>query len=653
MNRKIIFVVLMLTVSLNLSMANALDRTALVIGNSNYKSSLLKNPVNDATDMSRVLKQLGFSVILKINAGRRDMMDALNEFGRNLVRSEIGIFYFAGHGMQIDNTNYLIPVGARVESESDVMYEGVEAGRILGKMKDAGNRLNVVILDACRNNPFARSFRASSQGLAKMDAPPGSILAYATSPGSLAEDGSGRNGVYTGSLLKNLIDPGLTVQELFNQTGLDVMQKTSRKQVPWVSSTPVPRFFLARGAPEDQNLMTAQPQKAQLYVVTDPGGGQVRIMNIAEKYYDGIELDPGRYKLEGAKEGYRTKTQWVTINRPEVVDVTLTLTPEPSGSAVTSSTVTSVEQTLQKTEKKANPVPAASMPDDNIPPPSPSAGNIWKEPVTGMEFVWVPGGCYMMGSPVSGKTVQTNVKEGSLWYKALAAVSSLLPYGCVSSSTSSRSNIPKSYYEIHGYEKDETPVHQVCLDGFWMGRYEVTQGQWKKIMDSNPSRFKSGDDFPVENVAWNDSKQFITRLNDQTGQQFALPSEAQWEYAARSGGKNEKYAGGSHVDSVAWYSGNSGRKTHRVGTKAPNGLGIHDMSGNVREWCEDVFDENAYSRHSRNNPVITWGGSARALRGGSWINFPRNVRAAGRGRNPADGRGSLLGFRLCLSRARQ
>jgi uncharacterized caspase-like protein len=254
------------------SPAVAAKKVALVIGNSNYASSPLANPVNDAADMDRVLKQLGFSVILKTDAGRRDMMDALNEFGRSLVRSEIGIFYFAGHGMQIDNTNYLIPVDARVESESDVIYEGVEAGRILGKMKDAGNRLNIVILDACRNNPFARSFRASSQGLAKMDAPPGSILAYATSPGSLAEDGSGRNGVYTGSLLKNLIDPGLTVQELFNQTGLDVMNQTAQKQVPWISSTPVPRFFLAGSAPGDQGLRPApsQPEAQSAQSVPQP-----------------------------------------------------------------------------------------------------------------------------------------------------------------------------------------------------------------------------------------------------------------------------------------------------------------------------------------------------------------------------------------------
>jgi formylglycine-generating enzyme required for sulfatase activity len=204
-----------------------------------------------------------------------------------------------------------------------------------------------------------------------------------------------------------------------------------------------------------------------------------------------------------------------------------------------------------------------------------------------------------------------------------------------------------------GCDDDEKPVHEICLDGFWIGKYEVTQGQWKKIMGSNPSNFKSGDEFPVETVSWNDVQQFISRLGQQSGRRFALPTEAQWEYAARSGGKNEKYAGGSNVDSVAWHYGNSGGKTHRVGTKSPNGLGIYDMSGNVWEWCEDVFDSNAYSKHARNNPVITSNGSAHVNRGGGWINIPRSVRAAFRFSYSAGSRIDDLGFRLCFPQVHQ
>jgi formylglycine-generating enzyme required for sulfatase activity len=133
-------------------------------------------------------------------------------------------------------------------------------------------------------------------------------------------------------------------------------------------------------------------------------------------------------------------------------------------------------------------------------------------------------------------------------------------------------------------------------------------------MESNPSHFKSGDDFPVENVSWNDAHQFIGQVNEQTGQRFGLPTEAQWEYSARSGGRVEKYAGGNDVKRVAWYGSNSDGKTHRMCTKAPNGLGIYDMSGNVWEWCEDVYDKNAYSKHARKNPVVSSGDSARLNR---------------------------------------
>ena len=177
-------------------------RTALIIGNSNYKNAPLKNPTNDAKDMAEVLKKSGFDVSLKINASQREMESAVRSFGKKLRRGGAGLFYYAGHGIQANGRNYLIPIGATIESESDVKYEAVDAGLILGKMEDAGNDLNIVILDACRNNPFARSFRSAEQGLARMDAPKGSLVAYATAPGSVAADGNEGNGVIQNTLLK-------------------------------------------------------------------------------------------------------------------------------------------------------------------------------------------------------------------------------------------------------------------------------------------------------------------------------------------------------------------------------------------------------------------------------------------------------------------
>lgn len=219
------------------------QRYALVIGNSAYPDAPLKNPANDARDITAALRQLGFTVVQKNNANLRQMEDAMNTFYASLRQGGVGLFYFAGHGVQVSGRNYLIPTDASINSESDVKFESMDAGRILGKMEDAGNGLNIVILDACRNNPFARSFRSASRGLARMDAPTGSIVAYATAPGAVAEDGSGRNGVYTKHLLQNIRTPGLDLNDIFFYTRRGVIQETEGRQVPWESSSLVERFY--------------------------------------------------------------------------------------------------------------------------------------------------------------------------------------------------------------------------------------------------------------------------------------------------------------------------------------------------------------------------------------------------------------------------
>jgi len=213
------------------------QRLALVIGNGEYRTSPLKNPVRDARDISAALQKLGFQVIYEENATRRRMDDAVRAFYSKLRNSETGLFYYAGHGMQVKGRNYLIPVDARIETESDVEHESIDVGRVLGKMEDAGNPVNIVILDACRDNPFARSFRSSGTGLARMDAPVGSIVAYATSPESVAADGTGQNGIYTKHLLKAMMIPGRSIEQVFKAVRNNVIDETNNKQVPWESTS--------------------------------------------------------------------------------------------------------------------------------------------------------------------------------------------------------------------------------------------------------------------------------------------------------------------------------------------------------------------------------------------------------------------------------
>ncbi len=237
-------------------------RVALIIGNSAYKKSLLKNPVNDAMDIRSIIGQMGFDIIYKENAGLIDMKKAIDDFGRRLRHGGVGLFYFAGHGMQVRGQNYLIPVDATIETESDVEYESVSADRILGKMYDARNAVNIVILDACRDNPFARGFRSSKSGLAKLDAPAGTIIAYATAPGSVAADGVGRNGIYTKYLLENIRLKGITVEEVFKRVRIQVLNETQRNQVPWESSSLTGYFYFAGGAEGSSKASSAPKLKS-------------------------------------------------------------------------------------------------------------------------------------------------------------------------------------------------------------------------------------------------------------------------------------------------------------------------------------------------------------------------------------------------------
>ena len=199
-------------------------------------------------------------------------------------------------------------------------------------------------------------------------------------------------------------------------------------------------------------------------------------------------------------------------------------------------------------------------------------------------------------------------------------------------------------------DADEKPVHQVCLSGFYIGKDEVTQGQWQQLMGSRPAFFSScGDNCPVESVSWNDAQEFISKLNSLNGRTYRLMTEAEWEYACRSGGKAERFCGSANVDAVAWYDKNSSSKPHQVGEKQPNGLGIYDMSGNVWEWVSDLYAADYYGKAPTHNPEGPLPGSKRVIRGGSWYNDPRNVRSSIRGCDDPDHRSVNLGFRVAYS----
>ena len=200
-------------------------------------------------------------------------------------------------------------------------------------------------------------------------------------------------------------------------------------------------------------------------------------------------------------------------------------------------------------------------------------------------------------------------------------------------------------------EKDENPIHSVTVSDFYMGKYEVTQAQWRAIMGSNPSKFSGCDNCPVEQVSWDDIQQFLQKLNAKTGKKYRLPTEAEWEFAAKGGVEthdraSNKYSGSNNIEEVAWHDSNSSSKTYPVGGKKPNELGIYDMSGNVWEWCSDQYGK--YSSSSQTNPQGVSTGSNRVLRGGSWSRYAKYCRAAYRRINFPDDPSSYNGFRVAL-----
>lgn len=232
---------------LGLAPAGTEKRVALVIGNGRYESAPLRNPVNDANLIAASLREMGFDVVARTDVNLREMQVAIKEFSRKIQGGSVGLFYYAGHGMQSGGRNFLIPVGAQIEAEGDLVLEGLDLNSVLEQMGMAQNRLNIVILDACRNNPFTRSFRSGVQGLAQVNAPAGTFIAYATAPGQTASDGKGQNGLYTQELLANMREPGLPIEEVFKRVRVQVKQKSNGTQIPWDASSLEGSFSFVNG----------------------------------------------------------------------------------------------------------------------------------------------------------------------------------------------------------------------------------------------------------------------------------------------------------------------------------------------------------------------------------------------------------------------
>jgi Caspase domain len=263
-------------------------RVALVIGNNAYETSPLRNTLNDARDMARTLNEMGFEITFKENLSQKEMKQAIQSFGEQIRQGGVGLFYFAGHAVQVNARDYMIPVRSRISDEDQLDGDAIELSLVLEQMQAARNSTNIVILDACRNNPFRRNSRSGPKRLTPMDAPPGTFIAYATAPGAEASDGRGRNGLYTQELLKAMRTSGLSIEEVFKRVRVGVQRLTQGRQTPWESSSLTSDFYFSRsddtwlqgnweGTAYQGNLRAAQPIKFAVrnnaYAIESPALG--------------------------------------------------------------------------------------------------------------------------------------------------------------------------------------------------------------------------------------------------------------------------------------------------------------------------------------------------------------------------------------------
>ena len=559
------------------SVAGADGRAALVVGNSTYAHiGRLPNPGNDAADMTAALRRLGFEVTMVRDADRASLTEGLRVFTRASAGADVSLVFYAGHGLEMDGVNYLVPVDARLERDTDVRFEAVELDYVLAAT--VGADLRVVILDACRNNPLARSMQRTGASRSVSRGSFGdldenllgeeTLVAYAAAAGTTAADGAGRNSPYTTALLTYLEQP-LELSALFRRVRARVLEATEGEQRPHEYGSLLSEHYLGGGS----------------------GPGTVTVA-------DG---------LSATVRAQQENLFWQSIvNSTNASDFEAYLRLFPAGTFRALAT-----NRLSALRSRTADAPATRPVAD--PPERREGGTVFRDCLECPELVVIPAGRFRMGC-VSGRDCQN----------------------------------------------DERPVHEVEVPSFALGVYEVTFEEYDRFAQAT-RRARPTDYWswgrggrPVIGVSWEDATAYAVWLSEETGEEYRLPSESEWEYAARAGsttrytwghdiGRNRANCDGCRSP----WDHRDRRSTAPVGSFAANAWSLYDVHGNVTEWVQDCWHEN-YARAPRDGSAWTTGGncSRRVARGGSWHESRRFLRSATRYRLDAEFRDSYLGFRV-------
>jgi len=539
-------------------------RLALVIGNAAYTDGPLKNPVNDARAMSQKLTTLGFKVQRIENLKRQQIGRTITTFANTVRAGDDVVVFYAGHSVQVKGVNYLPAVDADIQSEEDVALNSLNLNALTERLDEAKAGLKIMFLDACRNNPYARSFRSGERGLARVSAAPsGTLIHFATRPGSVAADGAGANGLYSSELLRHMDSPNVPIEVMLKKVSAAVEVASKGAQEPWTEGSIRGEFYFrgtGSGAGTQLASLSAVPNgRPNRSDPEEDAWLAAKAANTAGGYeaYLG-EYPNGRYA--GAARVGRAALH-------------------PDLSSQTHTTTGSF---------------------------APRVGQVIRDCTECPEMVVIPAGSFMMGS--------------------------------------------------NDDEANEKPMHGVKVRSFALGKYEVTVGQWKAVMGYK-NRFKYYEDnYPIT-VSWNEIQEYIQKLNAKSGQQYRLPSEAEWEYAARAGTASKYWWGETASHDFANYGKDEccaglAQGHDRwdglapVGQFPANAFGLHDMHGNLWEWVQGRYSDS-YSGAPTDGSV--WESDReqkyRVLRGGSWYSHPAYLRSAVRnGGNPNDA--DKNGFRL-------
>ncbi len=547
----------------------AAERVALVVGNAAYEqeTAALRNPVNDATAVAAALRRLGFEVIEGRDVDKDTFYAKITAFEAAARSATIALFFYAGHGLQVDGRNYLAPVDLQLETRQDLRQHAIELAAVLEVMHSA---TNLVILDACRNNPLAGELArslglsremAASRGLVRVESASGTLIAYATEPGAVAADGLGKHSPYTAALLEHLETPGLSVADLFTEVTASVLERTDEKQKPWTHSSLSQIVRLAPGAvPGPSEARPSAPAEG-------PASARLTAEQLAAErvFWESVKDSPNAADVQAYVDKYPGGTYEVLArNRLAVL-----LNPAaPAPEATASSVEAGLE--LSRADRRLVQLGLAAAGFD----PGPVDGWFGRGTRGAIRQWQASRGEVATGhlEVETAKVLLASGRQRAEQEKArLAAAESErvaeqrrrqqeqaeqeeLEKLLVMVRVAGGSFIMGCQRDRDGdcYE-DEKPAHRVEVGSFEIGKYEVTQALWEAVMGENPSKFKGCATCPVERVSWDDVQAFLQKLNTRTGKRYRLPTESEWEYAARGGRQSRgyKYAGGNDAGSVA------------------------------------------------------------------------------------------------------